>query len=83
MLPLCHLTVALRFSQLSRLGFVTKIYPFLSFESPLESSAKTNYPDNNRLSAPNVFSREPSHGISAPIALGCLRTSLDELCPTH
>jgi len=83
MLPLCHLTVAMRFSQLSRLGFVTKIYPFLSFESPLESLTKINYPDYNKLCAPNVFSQKPSYGIFAPIALRCRKASLNELCPTH
>jgi hypothetical protein len=36
MSPLCHLTVTLRFFRLNRLGLVAKIYPLLSFDSPLE-----------------------------------------------
>jgi len=43
MLPLCHLAVTLRFFQPSRLGFVTKIYPFLGLDFHLESQTESDY----------------------------------------
>jgi hypothetical protein len=36
MLPLYHLAVAMRFFQSSPLGLLTKIYPFIGFESLIE-----------------------------------------------
>lgn len=41
MFPLCHLTVAMRFFQLSPLGLLTKIYPFLGFEPLIEYVLET------------------------------------------
>lgn len=56
MLPLCHLTVALGFSQSNHLGFDAKIYPFLGFDRPIESYAEENYPNASTLRALNVLS---------------------------
>lgn len=46
MFPLCHLAVALRCFQSSRLGFGAKIYPLLGFESHLELCTENGYPDD-------------------------------------
>lgn len=60
--PLCHLAVALRFSQSSRLGFGAKIYPFLGFESHLEPCTETGYPDDILPCALGIFLENPLLG---------------------
>jgi hypothetical protein len=41
MLPLCHLTVTVRFFQSNHLGLLAKIYPLLGFEPLIEYAPET------------------------------------------
>jgi len=62
--PLCHLAVALRCFQSSRLGFGAKIYPFIGFESHLELCTETGYPDDILPCALGIFLENPLLGFS-------------------
>jgi hypothetical protein len=60
--------------------FVNQDLSFSRLWTSFRVFAEKSYPNNSILCAHNMFSWEPFHGIFAPTALWCSRTSLDKRC---